>query len=89
MFLYSLVTYLNSFTQPEIGKDAMRFKLSTASCEWEASRETYVQLVGTDLSVEIKISLKRSSYLGQLIYSSYYLGWMNKKLMSLLLSYFF
>lgn len=88
MFLYSLFTYLNSFTQLGTRKDAMRFKSSTTSYEWQASRESYVQLVGTDLSVEIKISLKRSSYLHQLKYSSDYLGWMNKKLMNLLLSYF-
>jgi len=42
-----------------------------------------VQLVGEDLSVEIRISLKRSSYLGQLMYSNDHLGWMNKKQMNL------
>lgn len=67
--------HVNSFTQPRIRKDATRFKLSTALCEWQASREIYVQLIGANLSVEIKISLKRSCYLGQLIHSSDYFGW--------------
>lgn len=36
--------HINSFTQPRIRKDAMRFKLLTTLCEWQASRENYVQL---------------------------------------------
>lgn len=76
MFQYSLFMYLNSFTQLGIRKDAI--KLSTISCEWQASRQIYAQLVGTDLSVEIKISLKRSSYLSQLVYISDYLKHLSK-----------